>query len=81
MNGNRSSNRVFQLRSFGRRQIAYVRVGVGIWLLLLTAILYRAGVGGAWEWLLVGTAGLHFALAFRLFRIAKHDADPGLRAG
>jgi len=54
-------------------------VGVGIWLLLLTAILYGAGVGGQWEWLLVGIAALHFGLAYRLSRIAKNDPDPSLR--
>jgi 4-hydroxybenzoate polyprenyltransferase len=70
---------VFQFRSFSHRQIARVRVGVGIWLLLLTAILYSAGIGGVWEWLLVGIAGLHFWLAYRLFRIAKDDPDASLR--
>jgi hypothetical protein len=54
-------------------------VGVGIWLLLLTAILYSEGVGGPWEWLLVGAAALHFGLAYRLIRIAKDDSDPGMR--
>jgi len=46
-----------------------------VWLLLLTAILYGSGVGGQWEWLLVGMAALHFGLAYRLFRTAK--VDPG----
>ncbi|MBV9000880.1 MAG: hypothetical protein JO304_17595 [Solirubrobacterales bacterium] len=54
-------------------------MGVGIWLLLLAAILYSAGVGGEWEWLLIGIAGLHFGLAYRQFRIAKGDPDRGLR--
>jgi hypothetical protein len=52
-------------------------VGVGIWLLLLTAILYAAGVGTQWEWLLVGIAALHFGLAYRLVR--NDDPDPSLR--
>ncbi|HTU84770.1 MAG TPA: hypothetical protein VMF57_04295 [Solirubrobacteraceae bacterium] len=73
MNTNRSREHAFQLRSWSHRQIALLRVGVGIWLLLLTAILYRAGVGGPWELLLVGFAALHFGLAYRVFRIAKHD--------
>jgi hypothetical protein len=79
MSGNQSSKRVFRLRSFSHRQIALVRVGVGIWLLLLTAILYGAGVGGQWEWVLVATAVVHFGLAYRLFRIAKDDPESGLR--
>jgi hypothetical protein len=48
-----------------------VRIGVGIWLLFLTAVLYGSGHGGQWGWLLVLGAALHFALAYRLFRIAK----------
>ena len=79
MNGNQSRDHVFQLRSWSHQQIACLRVGVGIWLLLLTAILYRAGVGGPWELLLVGAAALHFGLAYRLFRIAKDDPDASLR--
>ena len=74
MDSNQSPTHVFH-RSLSHRQIARVRVGVGIWLLLLTAILHSAGVGGVWEWLLVGVAALHFGLAYRLFRIAKDDAD------
>ena len=79
MNGNQSPTHVFQLRPLSHRQIARLRVGVGIWLLLLAAILYSAGVGGEWEWLLIGIAGLHFGLAYRQFRIAKGDPDRGLR--
>ncbi len=79
MNGNQSSRRDFQLRSWSHRQIILVRVGVGIWLLLLAAILYGAGVGGPWEWLLVGIAVLHFGLAYRLIRIEKDDPDRSLR--
>ena len=79
MNGNQSNQHVFQLRSWSDQQIARLRVGVGIWLLILTAILYAAGVGTQWEWLLVGIAALHFGLAYRLFRIPKNDPDPSLR--
>ena len=56
-------------------QIAYLRVAVGIWLLCLTAILYGSGHGGQWGWLLVVGAVVHFALAYRLFRIARKDSD------
>jgi hypothetical protein len=79
MNANQSSKHVFQPRSWSHKQIAGVRVGVGIWLLLLAAILHGEGVGGLWESLLVGTAALHFALAYRLFRIAEKDPDRSLR--
>jgi hypothetical protein len=51
--------------------VARVRVGVGIWLLTLTAVLYGSGHGGWWEGLLVATAALHFYLAFRLRRASN----------
>jgi hypothetical protein len=79
MNDDRSREHAFQLRSWSHQQIARVRVGVGIWLLLLTAILYRAGVGGPWEVVLIAFAALHFGLAYRLFRAAKHDPATTLR--
>jgi hypothetical protein len=79
MNGNPSAGHVFQFRSWGHRQIAFLRLGVGIWLLVLAAILYGAGVGGPWEWPLVAVAALHFALAYRLFRIARTDPDRSLK--
>jgi hypothetical protein len=71
MDGDRSIKRVFQLGSRHPRQAARVRVGVGIWLLFLTAVLYGSGRGGKWGWLLVVAAALHFGLAYRLFRIAR----------
>jgi hypothetical protein len=70
-----SIKRVFQLGSRYPQQVARVRVGVGIWLLFLTAILYGSGHGGQWVWLLVVGAALHFCLAYRLFRIARKDSD------
>lgn len=73
------STRPFQLRSWGPRQIGGLRVGIGIWLLVLTAVLYGAGVGGLWELSLVAIAALHFALAGRSFRIARTDHDRGMR--
>jgi hypothetical protein len=79
MNGNQSREHAFQLRPWSNQRIARVRVGVGIWLLLLTAILYGAGVGGPWEVVLVAVAALHFGLAYRLFRSAKQDPDTNLR--
>jgi hypothetical protein len=79
MNGDRSIKRVFQLGSRYPQQVARVRVGVGIWLLCLTAILYGSGRGGQWGWLLVVGAPLHFCLAYRLFRIARKDSDRRVR--
>jgi hypothetical protein len=70
MNGNKSTH-VCQFRSWSHRQIACLRGAVGIWLVLLTAILHGAGVGGEWELLLVAMAALHFGLAYRLFRTAR----------
>jgi hypothetical protein len=71
MDGYQSIKRVFTLGSRYPRQVARVRVGVGVWLLLLTALLYGSGHGGQWGWLLAATAALHFCLAYRLFRIAS----------
>ena len=47
---------------------ARVRVGVGVWLLILTAILYGYGRGGWWGALLVPGAAVSFYLAYRLPR-------------
>jgi hypothetical protein len=61
------------------RQVALVRVAIGIWLLFLTVVLYRSGHGGQWAWLLAATAVLHFGLAYRLVRIARNDPDRRVR--
>ncbi len=73
MNGSPSVKQMFQLRSWSNQQIARLRLGVGIWLLVLTSILYGAGVGGWWEWPLVAIGVLHFGLAYRLVRITRKD--------
>jgi hypothetical protein len=62
-----------QLGSRYPSQIAWLRVGIGLWLMLLTAILYSTGHGGHWAWLLLIGSALHFVLALRLFRIARRD--------
>jgi hypothetical protein len=49
-----------------RRVMLPVRVGIGIWLLVITAILYGSGRGGWWGALLIPAAALHFYLAYRL---------------
>ncbi|MGI8714499.1 MAG: hypothetical protein ACR2NR_15255 [Solirubrobacteraceae bacterium] len=61
------------------RQVAWVRIGVGVWLLLLTAMLYGSGHGGQWGWLLVPTAVLHFYLAYRLLGAAGKNRDSRIR--
>ena len=43
-----------------------VRIAIGIWLVILTTILYGYGPGGWWGALLVPAAALHFCLAYRL---------------
>jgi hypothetical protein len=48
--------------------VARVRRGVGVWLLILTAILYGYGQGGWWGVLLVPAAALSFYLAYRVPR-------------
>jgi hypothetical protein len=75
MYGFQSTKRLVQLGSRSPQQVALVRVGVGIWLLSLTAIFYGTGHGNPWEWLLVVGAALHFCLAYRLFRVPR--SDPG----
>jgi hypothetical protein len=73
MDINESLKRVFQLGSRYPRQVAWLRVGIGIYLLCLTAGLSAAGHLGQWAWLLIATAVLHFGLAYRVFRIARKD--------
>jgi hypothetical protein len=50
------------------RLFARVRIGAGVWLLVLTAILYGYGRGGWWVALLVPTAALLFYVAYRVPR-------------
>ena len=57
-------------------QVARLRVGIGIWLLLLTAVFYSTGHGDQWAWLLGVLAAVHFGLAYRLFRIAQVSPRP-----
>ncbi len=70
MDGHQSPRRVFRLGSRNPEHVARVRVGVGIWLLFLTAILYASGYAAGWEWLLVLVAAVHFGRAYQLVRIA-----------
>jgi fatty acid desaturase len=72
MSGYQSLRSAFQRKTEHPQQVARIRVGVGIWLLILTAILYVSGVGAGWLWPLPLVAALHFGLAYRLFRIANN---------
>ena len=50
-----------------------VRVAIGVWLVVLIAILYSYGVGGLWGLLLVPAAAAHFYLAYRNLRRGIHS--------
>ncbi len=49
----------------------FVRIGSGVWLLSLTAILFRRGRDRWLSALLVPSAALHFYLAYRLKASAR----------
>jgi hypothetical protein len=50
------------------RLFARIRIGIGVWLLILTAILYGYDRGGRWRALLIPTAAVLFYAAYRLRR-------------
>jgi hypothetical protein len=52
------------------RLFAGVRLGSGVWLLILTAILYGYDRGGWWRPLLLLAAAGHFYFAYRLRAIS-----------
>ena len=54
------------------------RVGAGVWLLILTAILYGYDRGGWWRVLLIAAAAGHFYFAYRL--IACHEQPVQVQA-
>jgi hypothetical protein len=53
------------------RVFARVRMGAGVWLLILTAILYGYDRGGWWGALLIPAAAGHFYLANLLYRVPR----------
>jgi hypothetical protein len=63
------------------RQVAWLRIAIGIWLLCLMAVLYGSGHGGQWAWLLAVATAVHFGYAYRLFRFAHRDPDPRAQLG
>ena len=68
MNGDRLMKLVPPCEYRHARLFAGTRVVVGVWLLVLTAILYGYDRGGWWRGLLVPTAALLFYIAYRLPR-------------
>jgi hypothetical protein len=79
MNAKHTIKHLGWLGSTYPRQVAWLRVAIGIWLLALTVFLYNAGHGGGWAWLLSVIAVVHFGLAYRLFRIARTAPDQRIR--
>jgi hypothetical protein len=65
------SKGIFGLGSRHPRKVALLRIGIGVYLLALTAALVAAGVGDGWAWVTGGFAVVHFVLAHRLLGIAK----------
>jgi hypothetical protein len=58
------------------RQVARLRIGIGIWLLFLMGVLYITGHGGQWAWLLALGTAVHWVWAYLLFRPgASGDTD------
>jgi hypothetical protein len=53
------------------RVVVPIRIATGIWLLVLTAILYGSGRGGWWAALLLPAAALHFYLVYRVTHTVK----------
>jgi hypothetical protein len=80
MTAYQSIKRICTVASRHPRQIACLRVGIGIWLLFLMTGLYSTGHGGRWAWLLAVGAAVHWVWASFLFRIARRrETDPRLR--
>jgi hypothetical protein len=71
MDNHQRSMRIFGLGSRHPRKVALLRIGIGVYLLALTAVLVAAGVGDGWAWVTGGFAVVHFILAYRLLGIAK----------
>jgi len=68
MNGDRLMKFVPSVEYRHAVLFARMRVGVGVWLLILAAILYGYDRGGWWRVLLVPTAAVLFCIAYRLPR-------------
>jgi hypothetical protein len=51
--------------------VARVRIGVGVWLLILTGLLLHYGQDARWLLLLLPAAALNFYLAYRMPRAIR----------
>jgi hypothetical protein len=71
MNGDRLTKFVSPYGYRHPRFVAWVRTGVGVWLLILTGILYGSGTNGWWALVLVPGAALNFYLAYRARAISE----------
>jgi hypothetical protein len=71
MSDHQLSTRIFGLGSRHPRKVAFLRIGIGLYLLALTAVLAAAGFGDPWAWVTGVFAVIHFILAYRLLGIAK----------
>ncbi len=59
-----------------------VRIVIGLWLVILTMVLYGYHRGGLWGILLVPAAALHFYLAYRLATYLElQDGEPPSQTG
>jgi hypothetical protein len=61
------------------RVFARVRTGAGVWLLILTAILYGYDRGGWWGALLIPAAAADFYLAHLLYRLPRVTSATGAK--
>jgi hypothetical protein len=61
------------------RQVAGIRVGVGILLLAVMSFLYGSGHGSPWALLLAAAAALHFYLAYSRLRKAGDGSSKSTR--
>lgn len=59
------------------RALITLRVACGVWLLILTAILYGYGVAGWWAPLLLVAAAAHFYWAYCLSQLPGNGNTPG----
>ena len=85
MTAYQSANRHHRAETRQPRRIAQLRGAIGLWLLLLMAVLYSTGHGGQWAWLLAVGTGVHWVWAYRLFGLARRGqptrGEPGMTPG
>jgi hypothetical protein len=62
------------------KSFAVVRLAVGVWLLVLTALLYGYHRSAWWAALLVPAAAAHFYWAYCLVRLHREQHPPGAAA-